>query len=265
MYDELRQAIRKKEVVLFVGAGVSASVNLPTYGALIRHLAEELDFDPDIYATHGDYLTLAEYYILQKGHIGPLRSWMERNWRPGRSLKSSQIHKYIVDLEFPIIYTTNYDSLLEDAFKIHGRDFTKIVSVADLTSIRNGATQIVKFHGDFSDDRSIVLSESSYFERLNFESPLDVKLRADLLGRSVLFIGYSLTDINIRYMLYRLSRQWEGVARGSARPKSYTFLTRPNPVFEAILEARNIHAIVSSKDDPSAGLKDFLKNLISER
>ena len=65
-------------------------------------------------------------------------------------------------------------------------------------------TQIIKFHGDFDDDSSLVLTESSFFIALDFESPLDIKLRSDSLEKSLLFIGYSLSDINIRYMLYKL-------------------------------------------------------------
>ncbi len=53
-----------------------------------------------------------------------------------------------------------------------------------------------------SGDASIVLGESSYFRRLDLESPLDIKLRADLPGRTVMFIGYSLADVNIRYLFY---------------------------------------------------------------
>jgi len=34
------------------------------------------------------------------------------------------------------------------------------------------------------------------FDRLYFSSPLDIKLRTDALGRSILFIGYSLSDVN---------------------------------------------------------------------
>ena len=33
--------------------------------------------------------------------------------------------------------------------------------------------------------KTIVLDESSYFERLEFETPLDIKLRSDVLGKSV--------------------------------------------------------------------------------
>jgi hypothetical protein len=124
---------------------------------------------------------------------------------------------------------------------------------------RDGVTQIVKFHGNFDNDASIVLTESSYFSRLDFESPLDVKLRADLLGRTVLFIGYSLADINIRYMLYRLSRQWS--AYSDARPKSFMFLARPNPIHERILAQRGINAFDSDLDDPTTGLLTFLRQL----
>ena len=41
------------------------------------------------------------------------------------------------------------------------------------------ATHIVKFHGTFDDDASLVLTESSYFDRLEFESAIDIKLRAN--------------------------------------------------------------------------------------
>ena len=68
------------------------------------------------------------------------------------------------------------------------------------------STQVVKLHGTFDDDGSLVLTETSYFDRLEFESPIDIKMRADILGKTLLFIGYSLSDINIRYMLYKLYR-----------------------------------------------------------
>ncbi|MCD8493636.1 MAG: SIR2 family protein, partial [Geovibrio sp.] len=79
---------------------------------------------------------------------------------------------------------------------------TKIASVSDMTQIKDGVTQIVKFHGDFDNDDSLVLDESSYYERLEFETPLDIKLRSDVLGKSVLFIGYSLADVNLRFLFF---------------------------------------------------------------
>jgi hypothetical protein len=259
---ELARAVRERRVILFVGAGVSQNLGLPSFRHLIRHLAEQLDFDPEVFETHGDYLALAEYYTVEKSHIGSLRSWLDREWHADRDIGNSDVHRLIVDLNFPIIYTTNYDSWLELAFKHYKKEYVKVVNVGDLARTTDDSTQIIKFHGDFEDDSSIVLSETSYFERLNFESPLDIKLRSDLLGRSVLFIGYSLQDINIRLMLFRLMRQWTGFEKH--RPKSFVFLTRPNPVQESILRSRGIEPIVSAFDDPEKGLADFLEKLLQE-
>lgn len=265
MISELALAIRERKVILFVGAGISKNLGLPSFPELVEHLAKELGYDPEIFSTHGDYLALTEYYKLEKGTIGPLRSWIDRTWNTGIDIESSRIHKLIVDLEFPIIYTTNYDSWIEQAHDLHEKKWVKIVNVGDLTKIEPHLTQIIKFHGDPEDDRSIVLTESDYFSRLDFESPLDLKLRSDILGKSVLFIGYSLSDINIRYMLYKLNQQWQRSSDyTSVRPKSFIFLTRPNPVQEWVLCHRGVHAIVSDDDDPKKGLTDFLQRLLHE-
>lgn len=263
MISELALAIREQKVILFVGAGISQNLGLPSFSELVEHLAQELGYDPEIFSTHGDYLALTEYYKLEKGTIGPLRSWIDRTWNTGIDIRSSAIHKLIVDLEFPIIYTTNYDTWLEQAYDLHKKKFVKIVNVGDLTKVTPQVTQIIKFHGDPEDDSSIVLTESNYFSRLDFESPLDLKLRCDILGKSVLFIGYSLSDINIRYMLYKLNQQWQRFSGYTdVRPKSFVFLTRPNPVQERVLCSRGIHAIVSDVDDPRKGLTDFLQRLL---
>lgn len=225
-------------------------------------MASHLHFDPDLFETHGDYLALAEYYLVEQGHIGGLRSWLDKEWHENRDIGKSAVHELIVKLDFPIIYTTNYDSWIERAFDHHGKPYHKVVNVGDLSRALNTKTQIVKFHGDFEDDSSIVLSETSYFDRLSLESPLDVKLRSDLLGRSVLFIGYSFQDINMRLMLYRLVQQWNGFEKH--RPKSFIFLARPNPVQEAILRSRGVEPIISEIDDPGKGLQEFLERLLLE-
>jgi SIR2-like domain len=67
----------------------------------------------------------------------------------------------------------------------------KVANVDDLVGLPADKMQIVKFHGDFEDDGSLVLTESSYFDRMNFKGPLDIKLRADILGKTVLFVGSS--------------------------------------------------------------------------
>ncbi len=260
--DRLIQAYRSKRLILFVGAGVSMGLGLPSWRQLVDHMAKELGFDPDIYRTFGNDLTLAEFYRISKGQIGPLRSWMDREWHsPSTDISKSRIHELIVTSDFDLIYTTNYDRWIERAFDHHKKPYSKIANVGDLSAIAKDKTQVVKFHGDFDDDTSIVLDETSYFERLEFESPLDIKLRSDVLGRSVLFIGYSLTDINIRYLFYRLANLWKKSSRGTPQPMSFIFSSKPNPVQEAALAQWNIQMISSAEDDPGKALIELLEQL----
>lgn len=264
MKSELRDAYRKGKLMLFVGAGVSANLGLPDWNALIAQIADELGYDPKIFATYGNYLALAEFYKKKKGGLGPLRSWMDREWhKPSTEIDKSDIHRLITQGNFSRIYTTNYDRWLECAHDKFGVKYDKIASIADLASTIDGHRQIIKFHGDFDADASIVLDETSYFQRLNFDTPLDIKLRSDVLGSSVLFIGYSLNDPNIRLLFYRLTEMWGRSPLASARPVSYIFTNRPNPVAQEVLSQWGIRTIISEEDDPKKALTDFLHELIT--
>lgn len=263
MTTSLRKAYKTKNLILFVGAGLSKNLELPSWNALIGHLAEKLGYNPDIFHTYGDYQSLAEYYAIEKGGIGELRQWMDNSWHSGMAdkVKKSNIYRLLVELDFPIIYTTNYDNSIETAYDLHNRDYIKVTNVNDIRNIENNKCQIVKFHGDFSQDDSIVLTESSYFERLNFESPLDIKFRSDVLGKSILFIGYSLSDINIRFIFYKLSKIWEDSGHQDHRPPAFLFTHKTNPIQEVILKKRGITMISSDKDDPAEALLKLFDEL----
>jgi len=266
MLDLLARDIRDGRVILFVGSGLSRPLGLPSWEELIKHMAEELGFDPEVLVGPGaDYLQVAEFYKLRKGSIGELRSWMDRNWSvTDEKLQNSKVHKQIVDLGFPLIYTTNYDNNLERAFELHGRTVSKVASVVDIADAKNDRTHVIKFHGDFSDDNSIVITETDYFERLEFESPLDLRLRSDVLGRTILFVGYSLKDLNLRLLLYKLKRTWDGTAYANRRPRSYIFLVRPDAVQEEVLESRGVSPIVSDALDPGEALPEFFDSLLDK-
>jgi len=253
---------KKGKLILFIGAGVSANLDLPTWPKLIEKLAKDLNFDPDVFNTYGDFLALAEYYRIKKGNLGLLRSWMDREWHNSSiDISKSKIHEYIAKGNFPLIYTTNYENWIEFAHDLHGVEYNKIVTVNDIAKIDQSKREIIKFHGDFSDDLSIVLDESSYYKRLQFETPLDIKLRSDILGKSVLFIGYSLTDINIRHLFFKLSNIWDSHGNGMKKPKSYLFSSRYNPVQETVIGKWGIETVNSEIDNPGIALEEFMKEL----
>ena len=187
---------------------------------------------------------------------------MDRNWVISETeIKKSKVHKSIVELNFPIIYTTNYDHCLETAFHAWGKKYKRILDVDDLVNLAPDHTQIVKFHGDIISDDSMVLTESSYFDRLDFESPLDIKLRSDMLGKSILFLGYSLSDINIKYLIYKLDKIWKKSNNYRQRPDSYIFLPAPNPIQEKILLQRGIKTIVGGNENKLKSTEEFLESL----
>lgn len=267
MEDNLKEDYKEGRLILFVGAGVSANLGLPTWSKLIDHLADELGYDPDVFKIYGNFLVLAEYYRIKNGNIEKLINWMCKEFNGLKiDISVSEIHEFIANGNFPIVYTTNYDNLIEMSYDYYKKEYIKIVNVSDISkSTASSCREIVKFHGDFSDENSIVLGETSYYERLQFETPLDIKLRADVLGKSVLFIGYSLQDINIRHLFYRLTNLWNNYGGGSKKPQSYIFSSRDNPIQEEVMKQWGIQTINSRKDDPSEALRDFLRELVDDR
>jgi hypothetical protein len=137
----------------------------------------------------------------------------------------------------------------------------KIVNAKDIARIQEGLPQIVKYHGDFDDDKSIVLAETDYLDRLSFESPLDIKFRSDALGKTILFIGYSMTDLNIRFLMHRLWQTWNGSGYERDRPPSYVFMLRPNPVEEAVLAQWGLRVLTERECPPEEALETFLAKL----
>lgn len=63
MYEKIKEQLNNNNLILFVGAGVPATLGIPTWSKLIAKIADELEYDPEIFMQHGDYLALAEYYI----------------------------------------------------------------------------------------------------------------------------------------------------------------------------------------------------------
>jgi SIR2-like domain len=250
--DVLARAVKERRAILFVGAGVSMSVGLPSWRKLIEHLLNELELHKGVIdGMREGYPMLAEYYRLKRGSIGPLRSWLDRNWKVAcERVSSSELHRLIVELDFPTIYTTNYDRNLETAFEVHHKPYVKITNAKEIADAPAGVAQIVKFHGDFDDDASLVLTETDFFDRLSFDSPLDIKFRADALGRTILFIGYSMSDPNIRLLLHRLWEIWEKSGRKEDRPRSFVFMPSPNPVQEALLGRWGITLLAPEGDTP---------------
>jgi hypothetical protein len=155
----------------------------------------------------------------------------------------SSCHVELLNLGCPQVYTTNYDDLIESTYHRLQVPADVIVLPKNVATAMGKRTQVIKFHGDLRHDNTLVLTESSYYGRLDFESPMDLKFRSDLLGKSVLFVGYSFGDINIRVIWFKLMKLMKDIPMED-RPLSYIVRFEPNPVLQLLYEDVGIKTIV---------------------
>ena len=135
---------------------------------------------------------------------------------------------------------------------------SKFVKLNHFNSDEHNYPRIMKFHGDTEDMESIVLTESQYFKRMDYQSFMDIQLQADLLKYTVLFLGYSLADINIKQLLYLSRKRWENT---KLENPSYIYTATPNYVQEEVFRNNHIVSISGDEADKKKATEIFLKDL----
>lgn len=240
----------ERRLIPFVGSGFSATLGLPGWREMLRAACDLLDDGPDFEAIEGscggNLLQIAEYLFIASGnHIGPLRQRIGDLFQASTlDVVRSGAHVELVNLGAPLVYTTNYDDLIERAHRDLGVACDVVALPRHLAlGGGSGKPQIIKYHGDLRYEDTLVLTERSYYRRLDFESPMDLKFRSDLLGRSVLFLGYSFNDVNIRVIWHKLMQMMQDVPEQD-RPVSWIVRFEPDPVQEALNLAAGIRTII---------------------
>lgn len=275
-YDEGR-------LLPFVGAGASMSVSWESEGVGVRGLswrelvdeaARQLGFDdPDLLRVRGTDLQILEYYrIVNQDRIGPLANWYNRTYHaPDHALCSSPIHVGLSKMSnCSIFYTTNYDDYLERSLRLLGREATPIAIEADIAqAIRDekteesGVAHVIKFHGDLNNPGRMVLSERDYEKRLKFSDVEDQRLLADLLGRAMLFIGYSFRDWNVSY-LFRMINDLHGeLPLAPTGRRAYITVADPSDFEMKLFEGRNIQVVPIDGDHQTEQIAELLEVLAS--
>lgn len=263
--SDIKKLADDKRLIPFIGAGFSIPLGLPTWNTLVKSLAEKLEWDADVFMQSGNnnYLQLAEYFVLKRSK-GELRHELSKGMLiDNLKLKQSTAHKLIVDLAPGSIYTTNYDEGIESAYKLYGKEYSVIRNINDLKNAKENSTLIYKFHGDFIDDDSLVLTETSYFDRMEFEDPLDIRLRSDILNNTLLFLGYSLSDINTRFIFYKLSKINQELKTGDDNCAAIMVTYGISDIQREILKKWNVEIVELNPVNKTESLIQFLTSLIS--
>jgi hypothetical protein len=271
---ELKRLYLQGRVLPFVGAGASMSVRWgtdngeitgPSWAQMVNQAASILGYEvPELLRMRGSDLQVLEYFKLKKNNFAPLTNWMVRLMSaPDEAIRTSAVHAALCELtNCGIFYTTNYDDFLERALRLNNRNVQVIATEGDM-GFNSQATQVVKFHGDFNNPDEMVVSEQQYYKRMKLESPMDLKLRSDLFGRAVLFVGYSFSDINIAYLFQNVNEVFKELPHSFSGKRAYIIVHNPSDFENRLFYARNIEVIPTYGDDRAAATSEIMRDMVA--
>lgn len=278
---ELRQYYHEGRLLPFVGAGVSMGVGWvapdgtvkrgPSWRELVDEAARQLGFiEPDLLRVRGEDLQILEYYRRRKyGELAPLRNWLVQEINPpDDALFKAPVLQGLAALErCRVIYTTNFDDFIERALQLHGRPCKRVAVEGHLAEfMREGGpgtlTEVVKFHGDLENPREMVVSEADYRERLRLSTPMDARLRADVLGRVILFMGYSFRDWNVSYLFHLVNSDFGPNPQPPGGPRAFITVADPSDFETELFGARQIEVIPVRGASATEDLASLLEEIV---
>jgi hypothetical protein len=232
----LVQALRNKQVVAFVGAGVSQAVlAIPTWndfisGLLIKVKQKTKPMNPDfielvdcltqrVAEGKEDLLFAAEQcrkYLLDEFDESIRERLKPKTIKDQNAKKGLEV---LLGLPFYRIITTNYDNLLLDVARDSQPDkvtdyFTHMDSGYFADFLRHADSPerrlIFHLHGHMNRPESVILSESQY-QKLYAAREVTDLLEAIFTSKSALFIGFGLADEDIMQNFRRILAKFRPV------------------------------------------------------
>jgi hypothetical protein len=268
LFRKLSESVEHGRCILFLGAGVHhepppdspysypESERPPLGGRLATQLAQECEFarvcpdepDRDLQRVALCYQKVFDRQSL----VEEIRHAVEDRSKPSAALRG------LAELPFPLVMTTNYDTLFERALRREGKEpvvgvynprrYERTPDLPGDTLPTASAPFVFKAHGDINSPNSIVVTDEDYITfvlRMSAESaethPIPETFRYWLNKWPTLFVGYRLLDFNLR-LLFRTLR-WN--LDRAQRPSSYSVDVRPDPlVRDAWTEEHGLRFIV---------------------
>lgn len=257
----IRLALENDKLVLFVGAGLSKGAGLPDWVELIQPLADELElpFPAPEFVNDRHLLKVADWYEHRMGRHVLLQYLLNRLGSP---TKQTEVHKLLAAMPIPLIFTTNYDDLIEDALKQHGKGCVCVIDRSDLPYIEAHKTTVIKLCGDLNRRESVLITETDFLDFLSLKKPLANHLAGAFATHTTLFLGYSLQDPFFKYIWYNT-----GIEFGPHQRKGFAVMFNAAPHDIHDLQRRNITVInlEAPRGGETAALAEWLSDLVPPR
>ena len=191
---EIQEASKQNRLVAFVGAGASCDAGIPLWNDLVGRMAKVLPHEMQAQYDNLQLAQLVRETSDEKAYYASVRKHLLQN-----VTCPNAIHDAILELDPNCIITTNYDTLLEEAALRKNQQFWVVSKDSDLPQ-NHGERLLVKMHGDL-DNENIVLTENDYYDYSRNFPLIRSFVVSQFVSKVVVFIGFSFSDINLRYIL----------------------------------------------------------------
>jgi hypothetical protein len=268
---EVLQALEDGELVFFCGAGVSKPAGLPLFGELVKAIYEcvheemtELEKKASANGEHDRVLTLLERRVNAIQVRSAIATVFVRTFNG-----KLEVHRDLLWLSRtpagpPRLVTTNFDDLFNRA----GAAENHIDAAPRLRTPKpTGWHIVVHLHGRLADQAAstdyadLVLTSEDFGQAYMLEGWATRFVVELFRNFTVVFIGYSLNDPVMRYMVDALAA---ARARGEPFKRCYAFADYEGEIagpIEAEWEAKGVCAIAYKTSSTHHHLYDTLKAL----
>ncbi|HEY5367408.1 MAG TPA: SIR2 family protein [Hanamia sp.] len=248
----LLDEIKSGNVVLFLGAGASFDATHPNNNSILlgknlsNKIAEKF-LDSSYY--EDDLTTVSELAISQKSLFDVqfyIKSLFEE-YKPGPH------HLLLPTFNWKAVFTTNYDLLIEEAYeqKRKEKDELQIINpiyknTRQQEIFKPGHLPYLKLHGSFHsiDDEKLplILTPDQYVSHKENRDLLFDHFKDFAYSYTVIFVGFSFRDLDIRSILNQLS-VYEN------KPRAYMVGPNIRNAEVSLWESKKITSLVSSFRD----------------
>lgn len=245
-------SLNLRRTVLLFGAGASVPSGGPPTSKVIEKIAREFDIKGNY--TLGEIAGIAEQKADRAKLIRCVRGLIQ-NLKPTAGMRNIPLFPW------KSIFTTNYDQLVEEAYRFHGKACRTYSSNFDFTiEEEDPDVELFKLHGTIEKDAfegnasRMIITDSDYDLTEQYRQYLYDRLKADLAGAQLVIIGQSLADPDMRALINRAA----DLNHKAMQKARITLLMYEHDENRAgLFQARNIDVAFGSIDDFSAALTEL--------
>jgi hypothetical protein len=209
------QALLDQNAAVFAGAGLSIPAGVVDWKELMRDIANDIGLDVD---KEHDLITIAQFHVNERGGRHRINQALINEF--SRRSRLTDNHRILASLPIRTFWTTNYDTLIEQALRDAHKNPDIKISVENLaTTVQRRDAVVYKMHGDVSQPDKAVVTKDDYESYNETRQLFSTALQGDLVSKTFLFIGFSFNDPNLAYILSRIR-----VLLGANRREHYCLL-----------------------------------------